>query len=173
MFIDIKAFRQASLDTRDQVFLHHIGMVFGFLNDVGPFANHFSAHDFVNPRFINAQTAQLFGQCIAVAARCKVSRRSLEHGDMRALPGHGRDQCGRCRARANDGDAFAGEIQVLWPVLRVNHLSLELVHARPCGRIAVAVAVVALAHPEKIRLDVHPSLAFSGLDLQRPSVRCA
>ena len=58
-----------------------------------------------------------------------------------------RDERRRGRTRADHDDALAGEVEVLRPALGVHHGALEALEAGPLRRVALLVAVVALAHP--------------------------
>ena len=93
---------------------------------------------------------QLVGDLDRVAAGAEIGRRALQHGDVRALVRHRRHQRRRRRARADHDDALAVVVEVLGPFLRMDDRALELGHALPLRRIALGVAVIALAHPEEI-----------------------
>ena len=44
-----------------------------------------SAHDLVDPFFLDLQPPQLLGDFDGIAAGAEIGRRALQHGDMRAL----------------------------------------------------------------------------------------
>ena len=68
---------------------------------------------------------------------------------MCGLLGHRRDQRHGGRAAADHDDPLALVVEVLGPVLRVDHLALEALAAGELGRVALVVAVVAAAHREE------------------------
>ena len=79
---------------------------------------------------------------------------------------NGRHQGGCRRPGSDDHHLLALEIEVLRPGLRVNHRAGEPIQSGPVRRIALAVAVVALAHPQEVgrEPDVLPRVCPSRLD---------
>ena len=69
---------------------------------------------------------------------------------MRAIIGHRRDQRRGGRARADHDDALVLVVEIFRPFLRMDDRALEPGHVLPLRRIALGVAIVALAHPEEI-----------------------
>src|SRR5690606_21093100 len=67
---------------------------------------------------------------------------------MGAAAGDRRHQGGRGGPRSDHDDPLAFDLEILRPLLRMDDGATELVHARPLGRVAPGMAVVALAHPE-------------------------
>ncbi len=74
--------------------------------------------------------------------RHDVGGRALQHRDVSSLVRHRRHKRHSGCARADDHDALAGVVEVLRPVLRVNHFSLEAVAAGELGQEAFVVVVV-------------------------------
>ena len=67
---------------------------------------------------------------------------------------------GRRRARADHDHLLACVVEVFRPGLRVHELTLVLVHPGPFGGVAFGMAIVALAHPEKVGGE---ALRFAGV----------
>ena len=98
--------------------------------------------ELVHP-LVGQEPAQELGDLVEGGHREDVRRRALQHGDVRGVAGHRRDQGDRGGATADDDDLLAGVVQVLRPVLWVDALTLELVHAREGRQVARVVVVVA------------------------------
>jgi len=135
--IDIKAFGQAGLDPVDQQFLQLVGRCLRALQQIGAVAHHLAAHDFMDPGVIDIQLAQFVRQAVGIATSREVGRRALQHGDMRAAISQRRDQGGGRGTRADHRHLLAAEIEIVWPVLRVDNLPLELGETWPVRRVAV------------------------------------
>ena len=120
------------------------------LREDGLFVEDLAAHDLVDPGLVDLQLAQLVGDLDGVAAGAEVRRRALQHRDVRAVGGDRRDQRRRGRAGADHDDLLARVVEILRPGLRVDDAALEVVHALPLRRVALRVAVVALAHPQEV-----------------------
>src|SRR5689334_21280691 len=71
--------------------------------------------------------------------------RAVDIGDQRCGGGAGADH--------DDLLAFGDE--VLWPGLRMDDLALELVHILPFRRVTLGMAIITLAHPEKVRGEAY------------------
>lgn len=112
------------------------------VEQIGPVAHHLAPHDLVNPGRVHIQPAQFLGQRVSIAASGKIGRRALQHGHVRAAVGQRRDQGCRGRTRTNHSYVLTRQIETLWPVLGVDDLALEPVHARPLGRVAFLMPVV-------------------------------
>ncbi|SIM14672.1 Uncharacterised protein [Mycobacteroides abscessus subsp. abscessus] len=78
----------------------------------------------------------------------------------RGNQGHGRG------ATADDDDPLTGVVQILGPVLRVDHLSGEILDALELGREALVVAVVTRAAQQELSGEFDRLTRM--LDLQRP-----
>src|SRR5207302_197776 len=57
------------------------------------------------------------------------------------------------RTAADDDDALPGVVEILRPVLRMDDLALEAIHAFEARRVALIVAVVAGTHHQEVRGD--------------------
>ena len=153
-----------------QFLAHHLGLGHAAPGERGLVEQHLAAHDLVRPLVRDLQLAQHVGQLVGIAPGDEEGGRALQHGDVRALLGDRRDQRRRGRARADDHHLLAVQRQVLGPGLRVHDAALEALHARPLRRVALGMAVVALAHPQELRGEAHrlqrwPSCALRlGLD---------
>src|SRR6516164_4080509 len=89
---------------------------------------------------------------------------------MAAFCGDRRNQCRRRRTRADNDDGLARIVEILRPILRVNDPAFVVLHSAPFGGVALAMAVVALAHPQKVRGETH-RLAGVGPDaFERPEL---
>ncbi len=126
--------------------------------------------DFVDPGFIDVQLAKRLGDLDRVAAGAEIGRRALQHGDMRAILRHRRDQGRRGRAGADHDDLLVGVIEIVGPLLRMHDAALETVHRRPLRRIAFGVPVVALAHPEEVRGEAQRLAGVGSDGLDGPEV---
>ncbi|MCU0888139.1 MAG: hypothetical protein MUC64_09015 [Rubritepida sp.] len=143
---------------------HLVGLGHAALRQPRLLEEDLAAHDLMHPGLVHRELAQLVGDVDAVAPDAEPGGRALQHGHMRGPPGHGGHHRRRRRARADDDDPLARVVQVLGPGLRMDDLPLELGHAGPFGRVALGVAVVALAHVEEGRGEA-PARA-------RRAVRC-
>ena len=89
-----------------------------------------------------------------------------------------RDQRRGGRARADHDHALVLVVEIFRPFLRMDDRALELGHVLPLRRIALGVAVIALAHPEEVggEAPLLAGVAARGLDgpevfLARPFCR--
>ena len=78
-----------------------------------------------------------------------VGRRALQHRHVRRGLGHGRYERHRGRPAADHDHAPAGVIQVVRPLLRVDHLAAEVPDPGERRPVTVVVAVVAAAHQQE------------------------
>ena len=168
MPLHVVALGQARLDAGDELLLEGVRVGSRALDQVGPIPHDLAAHDLVDPCLVDFQLAQLIGQCIGIAAGGEIRGRALQHGDVRTTVGKRRYEGRRRRPRADHGHALAGEIDRIGPMLRMHNLTLELLKPRPGGCISLAMPVVALAHPEKARLDLHRFPGVVHGKVQRP-----
>src|SRR5207248_10265227 len=67
---------------------------------------------------------------------------ALQHRDVRRAVGHRGDEGNGGGATADHDDLLAGVVQVLGPVLRVDHLAGELFDAREIRQVTGVVVVV-------------------------------
>ena len=168
MPLHVVALGQARLDAGDELLLEGVRVGSRALDQVGPIPHDLAAHDLVDPCLVDFQLAQLIGQCIGIAAGGEIRGRALQHGDVRTTVGKRWYEGRRRRPRADHGHALAGEIDRIGPMLRMHNLTLELLKPRPGGCISLAMPVVALAHPEKARLDLHRFPGVVHGKVQRP-----
>ncbi len=87
---------------------------------------------------------------------------------MGAVVGDVRDERGGGGAGADHHDLLVGEVDLVGPLLRVDHLALEVVEAGPLGRVAGVVPVVALAHPEEAGGEVQLLVGVGAADGDLP-----
>jgi hypothetical protein len=124
----------------------------------------------VDPGLVDLQRAQGFGDLDRVAAGPEIGRRTLQHRHMGAILGDRRDQRRRGGAGADHDDLSVRVVEIVRPFLRVNDPALESLHGLPFRRIALRVAVIALAHPEEIRGQAHGFAAVRSHGLDGPEV---
>src|SRR5258708_11398923 len=74
---------------------------------------------------------------------------------MAALVGDRRNKRRRGGAGADHDNPLAGHPQIVGPALRVNDAALEGCHPLPFRRVALRMAVIALAHPQEVRGEGH------------------
>ena len=146
---DIDLVTDQRLDVGHQLLLDQLGLAVGARGKCALLEQHLAAHDLVDPGLGNLELAQHVGELVDVARGAEVGRRSLQHRDVLAVVGHGRDQRRGGRARADHHDLLAAVVQVLRPGLRMDDPALVAVHAGPVGGVALVVLVIALAHPQE------------------------
>lgn len=110
--------------------------------------------------------AQALGPLVVARPRGHPGRRALEHGHVRGLLGHGRDQRHRGRARADHDHALARVVEPLGPELRVDDLAGKAADRGQVGLVRLVVVVVARGEVEEAREDF--AAAFAVLDLDVP-----
>ena len=147
---DVVVLAEIGFDRRQQILLGRFRLLKGLAGEGVLVEQDFSPRDFVDPLFVDLQFPQLLGDLDRVAPGAEIGRRALQHGDMRAIVGHRRDQRRRGSARADHDDALVLVVEIFRPFLRMDDRALELGHVLPLRRIALGVAVIALAHPEEI-----------------------
>ena len=147
---DVVVLAEIGFDGRQQILLGRFRLLKGLAGEGVLVEQDFSPRDFVDPVFVDLQLPQFLGDLDRVAPGAEIGRRALQHGDMRAIVGHRRDQRRRGSARADHDDALVLVVEVFRPFLRMDDRALELGHVLPLRRIALGVAVIALAHPEEI-----------------------
>ena len=168
MLGNVEVFAQEGLDPAQQLARDRLGLCDAPAGEEGLIVQDFPAHDFVDPFFLDVELAQRVGQHIGIAPGDEEGGRALQHRDMLTATCNGRHHRGGRGARADHHHFLAGEVEPLRPSLRMNDAPLEAVHARPLGRIPLAVAVIALAHPQEPRLDLHGVMSLFTLHGQRP-----
>ena len=92
---------------------------------------------------------------------------------MRAAVGERGNQGRGSRARADDCDTLACEIDIFRPMLWVNDLASETLQTRPVRSVALVVPVVALAHPEKAGLEANALAFLADRHIDQPAVALA
>ena len=107
----------------------------------------------MHPHVRNFQRAQQLGQFVDVLARNEIGGRALDHGHMGAISGDGRDHGRGGGAGSDDDDLLVLIVEIIWPGLGMDDLSLVVGHAVPGRGIALALAVITLAHPKEIGLE--------------------
>ena len=103
----------------------------------------------VGPLVGDIQGPQHLRHFICIGAREEIGGRALQHGDVFALAGHGRNDGGGRGAGADNQHLHVAVVQVLRPQLRVHDPALVAVHAGPFRSVGVVMVVVALAHPQE------------------------
>src|SRR5215813_3656906 len=150
VLLDIVVGPDEAPDGPEQLLLDGVRLGRAPLREVGLLVEDLAAYDLVYPRRVDLQAAQLVGDLDGVAADAEVGGRALQHRDVGAVRGHGRNDRGRGGPGADDDYALASIVEVLWPSLRMDDGALEVAHALPLRRVTFGVAVVALAHPQEI-----------------------
>lgn len=102
-----------------------------------------------------------------------VRRRALQHGDVRHLIGHRRDER-HCRGAAADhDDALAAVVQILRPMLRMHDPPLETFRAFEARAVALIVSIVAASAEQPAGPDRADIAADSVADPDRPKALTA
>ena len=143
-------------DRTEQFLLHCLGLAERALREYRLLIGDLAPDDLVDPRFVDLQSAQLLGDLDGVAAGAEKRRRALQHGDVGALIRDGRNQRRGGRAGADHDDALSLIVEVLGPKLRVHDAAFVIREALPLRRVALRVAVIALARPKEIRSEPEP-----------------
>ena len=101
------------------------------------------------PRELRRNLAQKLCERIVARTRHHVSRRALQHRDMRRVLRHFRHQRHGGGTGADHDDALVFIVDVGRPFLRMDHLPFKILRARKGRRISVLVVVIAAAHEQK------------------------
>ena len=147
---DVVVLAEIGLDRREQVLLGGFRLLERLAGEGVLVEQDLPTRNLVDPLLVDLQLAQRFGDFNRVAPGAKVRRRALQHGDVRRILGHRRDQRRGGGARADHDHALVLVVEIFRPFLRMDDRALELGHVLPLRRIAFGVAVIALAHPEEI-----------------------
>ena len=127
---DVVVLAEIGLDRRQQILLRRFRLRKGLAGEGVLFEQDLAPGDFVDPLLVDLQLAQFLGDLDRVAAGAEIGRRALQHGDMRGILGHRRDQRRRGRARADHDDALAVVVEIFRPFLRMDDRALEVGHVR-------------------------------------------
>src|SRR5262249_35452557 len=100
--------------------------------------------------------------------RHDVTRRTLEHRDVRRTFGHCRDQRDRRRPAADDHDALARVVEILGPLLRVNNPPAKPRDAGPLWGVSAVVIVVTGAEIKEVAGELDDLFLAPDLDLHHP-----
>ena len=149
VLLDVEALGQLGAGRVDQELARHLRLLEAHLRHEVLHLEDLAADDLVGPLVGDLEVAQRVGQLVGVRPRDEERGRPLEHRHVRAVVGDVRDERGGRGAGADHHDLLVGEVDLVGPLLRVDHLALEVVEAGPLGRVAGVVPVVALAHPEE------------------------
>ena len=176
--VDVVVGTQVGPHAGQQFLLEHLGFGERASGDGGLVVQDLAAHDLVDPGLVDLQFAQHVGHDVGIAPGHEERWRALQQRDVLAVAGNGRHQRGGGGARADHQHLLALVVEVIGPGLRVHDAALVLVHARPFGRVALRMPVVALAHPKERGGEAHAfaGVAARGLDgpalvLARPAGR--
>src|SRR5690606_14921510 len=96
------------------------------------------------------EAAHAVGDGIVAGNRKDVGRRALQHGDVRRLVGHRRNQREGGGATADYHHFLAAVIEIFRPELRMDDLALEIVAAWKFRGVALVVTVIAAAHQQEL-----------------------
>ena len=101
--------------------------------------------------------------------RHDVARRALQHRHMRGALGQRGDERHGGSAAADHDDSLAGVVDVVAPELRMHQLAAEALDARPVGRVALVVPVVARAREQEPAGHLDRLAAVGALHLDGPA----
>src|SRR5687767_13446255 len=101
--------------------------------------------------------------------RDDVTRRALQHRDVRCAFGHRGNQRDRSRAAADDDDAFAGIIK--WPedLLRFGDRAAVITHGGPLGRVTPVVVVLPGAVAAELGRKLDDFVVGAGYAIDSPA----
>ena len=150
MLVDVIVGAKQFAHLTQHLLLHQFRLLEALISEGGLIEQYLAPRDFVNPRLVDLELAQGFGDIDGIAPAAEIGRRPLQHGHMGRGLRHRRNDRRRGRAGADNEDILAGIVQVFRPVLGVCDHALEVAHALPIGRIALMLTVIALAHPKEV-----------------------
>ena len=162
---------QRHLDAAEDQLLGAVGLAAAELEEIHA-EQHVAPADQVIGELGGEFLPQLVGERILRRPRHHVSRRALQHGDMRRGLGHLRHQRHGGRARADHHHALAGIVEIFGPFLRMHDLAGEVGRAGKFRRVAFLVFVIARAHEQEIAGeadDFGRALAHRALGLHGPA----
>ena len=140
-------------DLSEQIAAHTLRPPFGGLEQPALNQDVALACQIIGPP-LGHDLAQNFGQLVTCRYGHHVGWRALQHRDVGCLIGHGGHDCDSSGAAADDNDPLVPIVEIGRPVLGVNALPLELLHARKVGQIAGFVIVVTGATDKEVATEV-------------------
>ena len=149
MLIHLVVGTEVGLRGADELVSEGFGLLEGTPCNLLPILQDPTPDNFVYPFLGDVELPERVCQLITVLPGGEVGGGALEHGDVRRLVRHRRHHRSRRGPGANDQHALARVVVVFLPFLGVHDVALEGLHARPFGGVALAMAVIALAHPEE------------------------
>src|SRR3954454_13598796 len=162
---------QRHLDATEDQFLGAVGLAAAELKEIHA-EQHIAPADHVIGELRGQIAAQLVGERILRRPRHHVSRRALQHGDVRGGLGHFRHQRHRGRARPDHHHALARIVEGLRPFLRMHDLAGKVGRARKLRRVAFLVFVIARAHEQETAGEADSlsrALAYVAFGLNGPA----
>ena len=113
--------------------------------------------------------AQIIGESVLGRPGNHIGRRALEHGHMRCVPGHFRDQGDGGGPAADHHHPLAGVVEIGRPELRMDDASGEIRLAGEVRPVTLSIVVVAGAHVQEGAGDLLDRSLGAALEAHRPT----